>query len=126
LCDLFVCPASAPEAFGVLLRGCGDVEQDDHGKDQQDTDPSESASHDSNFDWFLSTGERRSALKTRPIWHTIRKIAVSAAQVVANLHELSFCVGFIYQKQKLNELSVVGPTAWYTMASATAIFPLAS
>jgi hypothetical protein len=70
----------APEAFGVLLRGCGDVEQDDYGEDQQDTDPSESASHDSNFDWFLSTGERRSALKTRPIWHTIRKVATLASE----------------------------------------------
>jgi hypothetical protein len=33
---------------------------------------------DSNSDWFLSTGERRSALKTQPIWHTILKVATLA------------------------------------------------
>jgi len=33
---------------------------------------------DSNSDWFLPTGERRSALKTQPIWHTIRKAATLA------------------------------------------------
>jgi predicted secreted protein len=35
---------------------------------------------DSNSDWFLSTGERRSALKTQPIWHTILKVATLAEQ----------------------------------------------